>query len=55
MSKILKLKSRRIVYTLSTEFNPLTFQTLALKNVRGHARDLWRIYFRALHQNLSAK
>ena len=39
---------------LSTEFNPLIFQTLALKNVRGHARDLSRTYFRALHQDLSA-
>ena len=44
----------KIVYSLSTEFNPLIFQTLALKNVRGHARALWRIYFRTLHQDLLA-
>ena len=43
-----------LVYTLSTEFNPLIFQTLALKNICCHAHDLWRIYFCALHQDLSA-
>ena len=42
-----------VVYTLSTEFDPIISQTLALKNVRGHARDLCRIYFRTLHQDLS--
>ena len=40
-----------IVYTLSTEFNPLIFHTLALKNILGHVRNLWRIYFHALHQD----
>ena len=48
------LKHWALVCGLSTEFNPLIFQTLALKNVRRHARDLSRIYFRALHQDLSA-
>ena len=43
-----------LVYTLSTEFSPLIFQTLALKNIHGQMHDLWRIYFHTQHQDLLA-
>ena len=54
MGMVCRCLTFSIVYTLSTEFNPFTFQTLALKNLQGHVRDLLRIYFSTLHQDLSA-